>query len=109
MFYRRETVQINNSSAITANQNSIPAASSPATTSSAPSASTGLADPNLFIRLLTAQLQAQDPLNPMSPQEMVNQLTQVSSLQQLLNINQTLKNISSNLGTTPNNPTGKTQ
>ena len=53
-----------------------------------------LADPNLFITLLTAQLQAQDPLNPMSPQDMVNQLTQVSSLQQLINISATLTKMS---------------
>ena len=69
---------------------------------SAPSASSnasGLANPNLFISLLTAQLQAQDPLNPMSPQDMVSQLTEVSSLQQLVNINQTLTSIST--GTTP--------
>ena len=59
----------------------------------------GLANPNLFISLLTAQLKAQDPLNPMSPQDMVNQLTAVSSLQQLVNINQTLTNISTR--TTP--------
>ncbi len=36
--------------------------------------SNGLADPNLFITLLTAQLQAQDPLDPMSPEDMVNQI-----------------------------------
>jgi flagellar basal-body rod modification protein FlgD len=75
-------------------------------------ASAPLGDPNLFIALLTAQLQAQDPLNPMSPQDMVNQLTQVSSLQQLISINQTLTNLST--GTLPKttqstNPTGSTQ
>jgi flagellar basal-body rod modification protein FlgD len=69
------------------------ASSTSGTTSSANT--TGLGDPNLFISLLTAQLQAQDPLNPMSPQDMVNQLTEVSSLQQLININQTLTNLSS--------------
>jgi flagellar basal-body rod modification protein FlgD len=67
--------------------------------SSASSNANGLANPNLFISLLTAQLKAQDPLNPMSPQDMVNQLTEVSSLQQLVNINQTLTKIST--GTTP--------
>jgi flagellar hook assembly protein FlgD len=36
--------------------------------------------------LLTTQLQAQDPLDPMSPSEMVDQLTQVNSLQQLMQI-----------------------
>jgi flagellar basal-body rod modification protein FlgD len=81
-----------------------------ATAASASSNANGLADPNLFITLLTAQLNAQDPLNPMSPQDMVNQLTQVSSLQQLININQTLKNITSgNLSTTQANSTRNTQ
>ena len=71
--------------------------SSTSSTSSSTNTS-GLGDPNLFISLLTAQLQAQDPLDPMSPTDMVNQLTEVSSLQQLVNINQTLTNIST--GTT---------
>jgi flagellar basal-body rod modification protein FlgD len=87
-----------------------PAAAASSASSSAASAPLG--DPNLFIALLTAQLQAQDPLNPMSPQDMVNQLTQVSSLQQLISINQTLTNLST--GTLPKttqstNPTGSTQ
>jgi len=105
-------MQINNLSSIAANPASLPAASSPPATSSAASSSIGLGDPNLFIALLTAQLQAQDPLNPLSPQDMVNQLTQVSSLQQLININKTLTNISNgNLGTSPSqtNPTGSSQ
>jgi flagellar basal-body rod modification protein FlgD len=68
--------------------------SSPATSAPVPTPSgLDLNDGNLFITLLTAQLQAQDPLNPMSPQEMVSQLTQVSSLQQLISMNQYLKDI----------------
>lgn len=76
------------------------------------SAAGGLADPNLFITLLTAQLQAQDPLDPMSPQDMVNQLTEVSSLQQLININQTLTNLSTGslpAASSQSNPTGSIQ
>ncbi len=85
--------------------------SSTSSTNSTSSSSTagGLGDPNLFISLLTAQLQAQDPLNPMSPTDMVNQLTEVSSLQQLVNINQTLTSISTGTtppATTPTNPLG---
>jgi flagellar basal-body rod modification protein FlgD len=72
--------------------NAIPAAAASSANSAV--ATTPLGDPNLFISLLTAQLKAQDPLNPMSPTDMVNQLTQVSSLQQLININQTLTNLS---------------
>ena len=89
-----------------------PAAMATSSTSNSSAASTPLGDPKLFISLLTAQLKAQDPLNPMSPQDMVNQLTQVSSLQQLISINQTLTNLSIGTlpkATQPTNPTGNTQ
>src|SRR5271170_5654078 len=67
--------------------------SAPATSSSAATATTNdsLSDPNTFITLLTAQLQAQDPLNPMDPSEMVDQLTQINSLQQLIQIQSDLQ------------------
>lgn len=45
---------------------------------------------NSFITLLTAQLQAQDPLNPIDPTTFVTQLVQFNQLQQLIDINQTL-------------------
>jgi flagellar basal-body rod modification protein FlgD len=41
---------------------------------------------NAFITLLTAQLQSQDPFNPIDPTQMVNQLTQINSLQELIQI-----------------------
>lgn len=50
------------------------------------SASNSQLGPDSFITLLTAQLQAQDPLNPMDPTQMVDQLTQINSLQQLIQI-----------------------
>lgn len=43
-----------------------------------------------FLQLLTTQLKAQDPMNPMEGQEFAAQLAQFSSLEQLLNINETL-------------------
>lgn len=58
--------------------------------SSANSSDNGL-NPDSFITLLTAQLQAQDPLNPMDPSEMVDQLTQINSLQQLMQIQSDLQ------------------
>ena len=54
--------------------------------------------PNSFITLLTAQLQAQDPLNPLDPSQMVDQLTQINSLQQLVQIQTDLQQM---LGQTP--------
>jgi len=45
---------------------------------------------NSFITLLTAQLQAQDPTNPMDPDQMVDELVSINSLQQLIEIQQDL-------------------
>jgi flagellar basal-body rod modification protein FlgD len=43
-----------------------------------------------FLRLLVAQLEAQDPLNPMDGTDFTAQLAQFSSLEQLQNMNATL-------------------
>jgi flagellar basal-body rod modification protein FlgD len=60
-------------------------ATTPTSTTPQPTASNTLG-PNSFITLLTAQLQAQDPLSPMDPDQMVNELTSINSLQQLVQI-----------------------
>jgi len=46
-----------------------------------------------FLRLLVAQLEHQDPLNPMESSEFTAQLAQFSSLEQLFNINDNLEAI----------------
>ena len=46
-----------------------------------------------FLRLLVAQLEAQDPLNPMESTDFTAQLAQFSSLEQLQNVNTALGNI----------------
>jgi hypothetical protein len=46
--------------------------------------------PDAFITLLTAQLQAQDPLNPMDPNQMVTELTSMNTLQETIQIRQDL-------------------
>jgi flagellar basal-body rod modification protein FlgD len=102
-------MQINSLLPVAADAASSSTGTSSTSASNASSNANGLGDPNLFISLLTAQLKAQDPLNPMSPTDMVNQLTEVSSLQQLVNINQTLTNISKGTTTPPtsqSNPLG---
>jgi len=57
------------------------------TGSSTAAANNGL-NANSFITLLTTQLQAQDPFNPMDPSQMVSELTQMNTFEQLLQIRQ---------------------
>ncbi len=53
-----------------------------------------------FMQLLVAQLQNQDPLNPLDSANFSAQLAQFSSLQQLTEINTALKNAGSSSGST---------
>ena len=46
-----------------------------------------------FLRLLVAQLSAQDPLNPMDSREFSAQLAQFSALEQMTNVNNTLEEL----------------
>jgi flagellar basal-body rod modification protein FlgD len=50
-------------------------------------------DKDAFLRLLTTQLQHQDPLNPADSTEFSAQLAQFSSLEQLSNVNATLNTL----------------
>ncbi|MBI5579433.1 MAG: flagellar hook assembly protein FlgD [Deltaproteobacteria bacterium] len=50
-------------------------------------------DKDAFLKLLTTQLQNQDPLNPTDSTEFTAQLAQFSSLEQLSNINETLSTL----------------
>ena len=50
-------------------------------------------DKNAFLKLLVAQMQNQDPLNPLENTEFTAQLAQFSSLEELYNINDNLKSI----------------
>ena len=50
-----------------------------------------------FLRLMTAQLSAQDPFNPVDNQEMVAQMAQFSSLAGVSETNTTLKSIAEQL------------
>lgn len=77
--------------------------SSSAAVSSKPTESTNsteaLADFDTFLRLLTAQLANQDPLNPTDGTEFTGQLAQFSSLEQQINTNDLLKEL---IDTQPN-------
>ena len=46
-----------------------------------------------FIQLLVAQLRNQDPLNPSRPEEFASQLAQFSSLEQMLNISESVNSM----------------
>lgn len=55
---------------------------------------------NSFITLLTAQLQAQDPLNPLDPNQMVDELTSMNTLQQIIQIRQDMDSLLSTAAVT---------
>jgi flagellar basal-body rod modification protein FlgD len=63
-------------------------ASSTSSTSSSSTSSTISA--NDFLTLLVTEMQNQDPTSTADPNEYINQLVNVNSLEQLVNINQTL-------------------
>ncbi len=66
-----------------------------------------LANEQTFLQLLVAQIQNQDPMNPTDSTQFVTQLAQFSSLEQLININQGVSTINTDLtsGSTNQNPT----
>lgn len=84
-------------------QNATPTSSAAATTGS--TTSNPIQDTNsMFMKLLVAQLQNQSPLSPVDPTQFTSQLVQFNMLDQLSQINQTLKNglgAGSTAGTTP--------
>lgn len=59
---------------------------------------------NDFLSLLVTEMQNQDPTANTDPNEYINQLVNVNSLEQLININQTLSTAAGGTGTTK--PTG---
>ena len=67
-------------------------ASSLYTTTDSTTSSTDLSDTD-FMTLLIAQLENQDPLNPMEDTDMLGELAQFSSLEQLTAVNETLESM----------------
>lgn len=71
-----------------------------ATNSTANASSTGLnGDFTMFLKLLTTQMQNQDPLSPMDTTQYTQQLVQYSQVEQSMAQTSTLKSILSALGT----------
>lgn len=79
----------------------------PSSSGSTSSSASNQLGPNSFLKLLTTQLQAQDPLNPLDPSQMVAQLTQINSLQQLMQIRSDLETFLSLAGASA--PSGSAQ
>lgn len=65
---------------------------------SSPNSVSSLTSEQTFLKLLIAQIQNQDPLNPTDSIQFVGQLTQYSELEQLIGIN---KGVQTLTGSTP--------
>jgi hypothetical protein len=61
---------------------------------------------NMFLQLLVAQLQNQDPLDPQDPSQFVGQLAQFSELSEVTSIYQLLQQETSGTSTTSSTGTG---
>ena len=67
-----------------------PAATANSSTTSASTSDAGTISSNDFLTLLVTEMKNQDPTATTDPNEYINQLVNVNSLQQLISINQTL-------------------
>jgi flagellar basal-body rod modification protein FlgD len=68
-------------------------------TSSSSSSSTGAMSQSDFLKLMVAQLQAQDPTNPVDNQEFASQMAQFSTLSATQDLNTTVSSLASQLTT----------
>ena len=73
-----------------------PTAPTSPSSSSNPLAPDQLANESTFLKLLMAQVQNQDPMNPTDSTQFIGQLVQFSQLEQLLGINQGVQTLVSN-------------
>lgn len=79
---------------------SVTAAASAATTSTSTATSTSksnMVSKDDFLKILVAQLQNQNPLDPMKPEDFLSQLSQLSQVEQLNNISSTLDSMSKSI------------
>src|SRR5579864_6971553 len=74
-----------------------PTAPTSSSTSSSPLAPDQLANESTFLKLLMAQVQNQDPMNPTDRTQFIGQLVQFSQLEQLLGINQGVQALDSKI------------
>jgi flagellar basal-body rod modification protein FlgD len=71
--------------------------------------STALGQENTFLQLLVAQIQNQDPTQPMDSTAFMTQLAQFSSLEQLIGIRQTVEQLVPATTTSSSGATNGTQ
>jgi len=64
-----------------------------ATNSSTSTPSAGSVTSNDFMTLLVAELQNQDPTQPLDPTTFMSQLVQINELEQVMQINQTIQQL----------------
>lgn len=76
------------------------------TTSGSSSSSTGDITSDDFLTLLVSELKNQDPTQPTDPNAYITQLTEVNSLQQLIQINQGVGDVESAFGITGSTSSG---
>lgn len=81
--------------------------SSPTDSGSTSDASTSISA-NDFLTLLVTEMQNQDPTSDMDPNEYINQLTEINSLEQLISINQNLQTALGDTSTPSGSSTGDT-
>jgi flagellar basal-body rod modification protein FlgD len=67
------------------------------TTGSNPPPANKLVNQNMFLQLMIAQLRNQDPLNPANGTEFLTQLSQISGVEQLVQVNQQATQITQQL------------
>ena len=78
-----------------------PVTSSASSSASAASGLGAAASENMFLKLLVAQLQNQNPLSPSDPMQFVSQLAQFSSLEQNIAMHSRLDDIYGALAAAP--------
>jgi flagellar basal-body rod modification protein FlgD len=74
--------------------------------SSNSAASTNGMNPNDFMTLLVAEIQNQDPTQPMDPTTFMSQLVQLNQLEQVSDINQVVQQFATSTTTSGTTPTG---
>ena len=81
----------------TSNNTSTPGTAGQTPASGSNNSQTGTVNENMFLQLLVAQLQNQDPLNPPDGTQFVTQLAQFQTLEQQINTGQDISAIRSDI------------